>query len=167
VSDGTQFFGRSASDGLLSVGYDTTKRLVLADRHGDVFAGFDPTDTTLSAGLPDSRTYDPFGNSTSATGLKYRVGYQGDWTDPRSGDINQGARWYNPGTGTFNSQDTVSAAAGAASSVLNLYAYAGGNPLTYNDPDGHMYRDPGGSTNDCYHDPKKPIRARRSGRSAA
>jgi YD repeat-containing protein len=59
VSDGTQFFGRSASDGLLSVGYDTTKRLVLADRHGDVFAGFDPTDTTLSAGLPDSRTYDP------------------------------------------------------------------------------------------------------------
>jgi YD repeat-containing protein len=59
VSDGTQFFGRSASDGLLSVGYDTTKRLVLADRHGDVFAGLDPTDTTLSAGLPDSRNYDP------------------------------------------------------------------------------------------------------------
>jgi YD repeat-containing protein len=34
VSDGTQFFGRSASDGLLAVGYNTTKRLVLADRHG-------------------------------------------------------------------------------------------------------------------------------------
>jgi RHS repeat-associated protein len=157
VSDGTQFFGRSASDGLLSVGYDTTKRLVLADRHGDVFAGFDPTDTTLSAGLPDSRTYDPFGNSTSATGLKYRVGYQGDWTDPRSGDVNEGARWYNPTTGTFNSEDSVTAAAGASSSVLNLYAYAGGNPLTFNDPDGHQSRDPGGSTNDCYHDRTKPL----------
>ena len=104
------------SDGLLSVGYDTTKRLVLADRHGDVIAGFDPTDTTLSAGLPDTRTYDPFGNSTSATGLKYRVGYQGDWTDPRSGDVNQGARWYNPGTGTFNSRDTITYDAGVASS---------------------------------------------------
>lgn len=146
VSDGTQFFGRSASDGLLAVGYDTTKRLVLADRHGDVFAGFDPTDTTLAAGLPDSRTYDPFGNSTSANGLKYRVGYQGDWTDPRSGDINQGARWYNPDNGTFNSRDTISLDGGAASSLLNLYIYAGGNPITYNDPDGHMRVEPGGGT---------------------
>ena len=149
VSDGTQFFGRSASDGLLAVGYDTTKRLVLADRHGDVFAGFDPTDTTLSAGLPDSRTYDPFGNSTSATGLKYRVGYQGDWTDPRSGDINEGARWYTPSSGTFNTQDTITTPAGAASSVLNLYAYAAGNPLTYNDPDGHSSVDPGDGGGNC------------------
>ncbi|TCC36938.1 LamG-like jellyroll fold domain-containing protein [Kribbella sindirgiensis] len=157
VSDGTQFFGRGASDGLLSVGYDTTKRLVLADRHGDVIAGFDPADTTLGTGLPDTRTYDPFGNSTNATGLKYRIGYQGDWTDPRSGDINQGARWYNPSTGTFNTRDTVSYNAGTASSTLNLYAYAGGNPLTFNDPDGHLYDDPGGSDSHCYHDPKKPI----------
>ncbi|MER7249757.1 LamG-like jellyroll fold domain-containing protein [Kribbella sp. NPDC000426] len=150
VSDGTQFFGRSASDGLLSVGYDTTKRLVLADRHGDVFAGFDPTDTTLSTGLPDSRTYDPFGNSTTATGLKYRVGYQGDWTDPRSGDINQGARWYNPSTGTFNTQDTITYNAGTSSSVLNLYTYASGNPLTFIDPDGHSSKDPGDGGGNCY-----------------
>ncbi|WP_350274913.1 LamG-like jellyroll fold domain-containing protein [Kribbella sp. HUAS MG21] len=142
VSDGTQFFGRAASDGLLAVGYETTKRLVLADRHGDIVAGFDPADTTLGTGLPDTRTYDPFGNSTNATGLKYRVGYQGDWTDPRSGDVNQGARWYNPGTGTFNSRDTITHNAGTASSVLNLYGYAGGNPITLNDPDGHRPSDP-------------------------
>ncbi|MFI5714075.1 LamG-like jellyroll fold domain-containing protein, partial [Kribbella sp. NPDC051620] len=142
VSDGTQFFGRSASDGLLAVGYDTTKRLVLADRHGDVFGGFDPTDTTLATGLPDSRTYDPFGNSISANGLKYRVGYQGDWTDPRSGDVNQGARWYNTDSATFNSRDTMTYNAGVSSAVPNLYAYAGGNPLTFNDPDGHALQDP-------------------------
>ncbi|GAB3933062.1 hypothetical protein GCM10029976_039870 [Kribbella albertanoniae] len=152
VSDGTQFFGRSASDGLLSIGYETTKRLVLSDRHGDAIAGFDPTDTTLSAGLPDTRTFDPFGNSTSATGLKYRIGYQGDWTDPRSGDVNQGARWYNPESGTFNSRDTMSYAAGVASAVPNLYAYAGGNPLTFNDPDGHAFKDPGGDNKDCTRD---------------
>ncbi|MEI8413113.1 MULTISPECIES: LamG-like jellyroll fold domain-containing protein [unclassified Kribbella] len=157
VSDGTQFFGRSASDGLLSVGYETTKRLVLADRHGDVIAGFDPADTALAAGLPDTRTFDPFGNSTNATGLKYRVGYQGDWTDPRSGDVNQGARWYNAGSGTFNSRDTITHNAGTASSVLNLYSYTGGNPVTFNDPDGHMREDPGGGDSECYHDPKKPI----------
>jgi RHS repeat-associated protein len=164
VSDGTQFFGRAASDGLLAVGYDTTKRLVLADRHGDIVAGFDPADTTLGAGLPDTRTYDPFGQSTNATGLKYRVGYQGDWTDPRSGDVNQGARWYNPSTGTFNSRDTITHHAGTASSVLNLYAYAGGNPITLNDPDGHRPFDPELETGCFYQflgwDPKdedKPI----------
>ena len=142
VTDGTQSFGRSASDGLLSMGYDTTKRLVMADRHGDIIAGFDPTDTTLSTGLPDTRTYDPFGNSTNATGLKYRVGYQGDWTDPRSGDVNQGARWYNPDSATFNSRDTMTYAGGTAPSLPNLYAYAGGNPLTFNDPSGNYAVDP-------------------------
>ncbi|MFC9690939.1 LamG-like jellyroll fold domain-containing protein [Kribbella sp. NPDC056951] len=144
VTDGTQSFGRSASDGLLSIGYETTKRLVLSDRHGDAIAGFDPTDTTLSTGLPDTRTFDPFGNSTNATGLKYRIGYQGDWTDPRSGDVNQGARWYDPGTGTFNSRDTVSYAAGVSSALPNLYAYASANPVTMNDPDGHRAVDPEG-----------------------
>ncbi len=117
----------------------------LADRHGDAVAGFDPADTTLSAGLPDTRTFDPFGNSTSATGLKYRIGYQGDWTDPRSGDVNQGARWYDPSTGTFNSRDTTSYAAGASSALPNLYAYASANPLTLNDPDGHRAVDPEGA----------------------
>lgn len=73
VTDGTQSFGRSASDGLLSMGYDTTKRLVMADRHGDIIAGFDPTDGALTTGLPDTRTYDPFGNSTAATGPKCHV----------------------------------------------------------------------------------------------
>ena len=145
VTDGTQSFGRSASDGLLSMGYDTTKRLVMADRHGDIIAGFDPTDGALSTGLPDTRTYDPFGNSTNASGLKYRVGYQGDWTDPRSGDVNQGARWYNPGSATFNSRDTQTYEGGVASSLPNLYAYATGNPLTFNDPDGHRAVDPEGS----------------------
>jgi RHS repeat-associated protein len=153
VTDGTQSFGRSASDGLLSVGYEATKRLVLADRHGDIIGGFDPTDTTLAAGLPDSRTYDPFGNSTAANGLKYRIGYQGDWTDPRSGDVNQGARWYNTESGTFNSRDTISHAAGSASSLPNLYAYAGGNPLTFNDPSGNYRKDPdnpGSTRKHCY-----------------
>ncbi|GAB3816658.1 RHS repeat-associated core domain-containing protein [Kribbella italica] len=87
--------------------------------------------------MPDSRTYDPFGNSTAANGLKYRVGHQGDWTDPRSGDVNKGARWYNPESGMFNSRDTISHAAGSASSLPNLYAYAAGNPLTFNDPTGN------------------------------
>jgi RHS repeat-associated protein len=153
VSDGTQFFGRSASDGLLSVGYDTTKRLVLADRHGDIFGGFDPVDNTLTTGLPDTRTYDPFGNSTAATGLKYRIGYQGDWTDPRSGNVNQGARWYDTDSGTFNSRDTMSYNAGVASSLPNLYAYGAGNPVTLNDPTGNTAIDPengGGMKQKCH-----------------
>ena len=147
VTDGTQNFGRGAGDGLLSIGYAATKRLILADRHGDVIGGFDPADTTLSAGLPDSRSFDPFGKSTAASGTTYRVGYQGDWTDPNNGDVNQGARWYDPDSGTFNSRDTMSYAAGVASSLPNLYAYATGNPVTFNDPTGNSPFDPPDSPN--------------------
>ncbi|WP_433161682.1 RHS repeat-associated core domain-containing protein [Kribbella sp. CA-247076] len=77
----------------------------------------------------------------------YRVGYQGDWTDPRTGDVNQAARWYNPGTGTFTSRDTMTYDAGVPCTRPNLYAYAGANPLTFHDPDGQMFHDAGGGGN--------------------
>jgi RHS repeat-associated protein len=62
---------------------------------------------------------------------------------PVVGDVNQGARWYNPESGTFNSPDTMSYAAGVASSLPNLYAYGAGNPVTLNDPTGNsVFHDP-------------------------
>ncbi|MFC0627422.1 RHS repeat-associated core domain-containing protein [Kribbella deserti] len=119
-----------------AAGAGATKRVVLADGHGDIAGGFDPADLALAA-LPDSRTFDPFGEPLANSGVEYQIGHQGDWTDPTTGDTNQGARWYNPGSGTFNSRDTVNYKAGTPSNFPNLYAYAGGSPVRYDDPTGN------------------------------
>jgi hypothetical protein len=40
-------------------------------------------------------------------------------------------RWYDPGTGRFTQEDPIGFAGG-----INLYAYAGNDPVTYSDPFG-------------------------------
>ena len=36
------------------------------------------------------------------------LGYQGHYTDPSTGLVDMAARWYNPSTGSFTSNDTTS-----------------------------------------------------------
>lgn len=134
VADGTSVYARGPGDELLATASGSTERLSLSDRHGDVVGGFDPADTTL-AQLPDSTAYDPFGTVTQRTGSTGAIGFQGDWTDPGTGQVDMGARWYSPGTGGFTSRDSVDTSAGADGG--NRYAYAAGDPLGRIDPDGH------------------------------
>ncbi len=135
VSDGTSTYGRDVDGEVMSSATGTTKRSLLADQHGDVIGGFDPSDTALSQ-LADSRTYDPWGKVTGATGTTANVGFQGSWTDSATGQIDMGSRWYSPDTGTFDSRDSVQYSSGA-SSLANKYLYGAGNPITNNDPDGY------------------------------
>lgn len=130
VTDGTSTYGRDAAGGLLSIAAGTDKRLTVSDAHGDVVGSMNPSGT----GLADSTTFDPFGKVTAGT--KRQVGFQGDWTDPDTGQVNMGARWYQPSTGAFTSRDTVSAASGS-SVLFNRYTYGAGRPLDMIDPDGH------------------------------
>lgn len=132
VSDSDSLYGRGASGELLSLQQGTEKRLAVTDKHGDLVGGFDPA----QAGMQDSTAYDPFGKQIASAGTKRSVGYQGDWTDPDSGQVNMGARWYQPNTGAFASRDTVSASSGA-SILFNRYTYGAGRPLDMIDPDGH------------------------------
>ncbi|MEV0809801.1 RHS repeat-associated core domain-containing protein [Micromonospora sp. NPDC050200] len=134
VADGTSVYGRGPGDELLATGTGGTERLALSDRHGDVVGGFDPADTTL-AKLPDSTAYDPFGTVTQKTGSTGAIGFQGDWTDPGTGQVDMGDRWYSPATGGFTSRDSADTSAGADGG--NRYAYAAGDPLGRIDPDGH------------------------------
>ena len=69
-------------------------------------AAINPADTQLST-LNDSTAYDPFGKEATSTGSTGRLGFQGDWTDPDTGEVDMAARWYQPGTGTFTSRDSV------------------------------------------------------------
>lgn len=104
------------------------------DQHTDVVGVVDPSTGQLSG----SRTFDPFGTVVAASGIKPGLGYQHQYTDPGTGNVNMGARWYQPSTGTFASRDNA---------VLdprdignsNRYAYAGGNPLTQTDPEGYFW----------------------------
>jgi RHS repeat-associated protein len=131
----TETYGRSVDGSLLSVASGVDQRLVVTDQHGDVVGGFAPADATLSA-LPDTTSFKPYGERTSTKGRSYGVGYQGDWTDPTSGQVNMGARWYSPASGSFVSRDT--ATYGGGDSILaNKYTYAAGNPMTLTDPDGN------------------------------
>jgi RHS repeat-associated protein len=78
----------------------------------------------------------PFGDPLAATGsFDPQLGYQSDWTDPDSGHVWMGARWYDGGWATFLSRDSMSGELSTPVS-LNRYTYAWANPLAYWDPTG-------------------------------
>jgi RHS repeat-associated protein len=136
VADATAIYARDPDGGLLAIAEGQDKRLALTDKHGDVVGDFNPIDTTLTT-LTDSAAYDPFGQITaqSTGGTAGNLGYQGDWTDPTTNQINMGARWYNPGTGTFNSRDGLTLNP-YPSVQANRYTYANADPLDHIDPTG-------------------------------
>ncbi|MCU7729892.1 polymorphic toxin-type HINT domain-containing protein [Actinoplanes sp. KI2] len=135
IDDGTEKYGRDADGDLLSVSSSGSGvKLTVSDSHDDVVGTFAPGGSLGS--LDSSTAYDPFGQKTATTGSLPHVGFQGDWTDPATGQVDMGARWYEPGTGTFVSQDTANYTSGD-SVLANKYAYAGDNPLGNNDPTGN------------------------------
>lgn len=138
VKDQTASYGRGPADELLSVAQGGTARLSLSDRHGDVVGTMSATDGAAAAPA-QSTAYDPFGRrlgNGESGGISGNAGYQGDYTDPDTAQINMGARWYDAGTGTFDSRDSYTYASGA-SILANRYTYGAGAPLDYSDPDGH------------------------------
>ncbi|SCL73361.1 RHS repeat-associated core domain-containing protein [Micromonospora peucetia] len=135
VTDGAGRYSRGPTGEVLGVGQGTEQLLALTDGHGDVVAGIDPADSTLGK-LADSKAYDPFGKVVATEGDPGDLGFQGDWTDPTTGQVDMGARWYEPGTGAFVSRDPVNYSTGDAI-LANRYTYAAGDPLAHIDPDGY------------------------------
>jgi len=48
---------------------------------------------------------EPLGEYSAGVALS-GLGFQGDFTDPTTGDVNMGARWYTPSSGTFRNRDS-------------------------------------------------------------
>jgi RHS repeat-associated protein len=71
------------------------------------------------------------------------IGYTGSLTDAfangTTGHILDGARWYDPSTGNFTTQDADSYLGSPSNG--NRYAYAADNPANYTDPTGHVSLD--------------------------
>ena len=89
--------------------------------------------------VTDTYRFDAFGIRLIQTGnTKNPYGYRSEETDELTGFVYLRARYMNPATGTFISEDTFG---GVLSSpiTLNRYAYAGQNPVSFVDPSGHFY----------------------------
>ena len=138
ASDGTNLYSRGPGgdlEGIGAVGQGTGSGLTAwTDLHHDVVADFTATGTTLTG----SAAYDPLGNKIGTSSLTGSLGYQGEYTDRTTGNVNMDSRWYSPATGQFTSRDTISNSPVPNSAAANPFAYGNGNPLTASDPTGHM-----------------------------
>jgi RHS repeat-associated protein len=132
VSDGTDLISRSPGGRILGVANGTDAYRAGTNRHGDL------TYLIGASGQPVmGRSYDPFGVVTEAFGtVDPSVGFQSDFTDPSSGLVWTGARWYSPQWASFISRDTVGGELRTPVG-LNRYTYGFASPMTYWDPDGH------------------------------
>ncbi|MEW2426430.1 RHS repeat-associated core domain-containing protein [Micromonospora sp. NPDC047644] len=87
--------------------------------------------------LSGSYTYDPYGKVVKTVGSNNEIidNAIGFASGTRHDDLTKfGRRWYDPNTGRFTQQDSLSFLADPANG--NRYAYAAGNPVNYVDPTG-------------------------------
>lgn len=128
----------NGSSGATTLSWNLTNKTagaLIANGHSDAVGRLDTSGT-----LASPTAYDPFGNRTSGSstaGATTYVGYQGAWTDPATGSVRMGARWYEPTLGRFLTQDTADVPVTNGGST-NLFAYADANPLNETDPSGHF-----------------------------
>jgi RHS repeat-associated protein len=88
--------------------------------------------SNTSGALAQTYTYDSFGNTTNSTGsLTNFFRYAGREFDTETGLYYMRARYFDPQTGRFLSEDPIEFRGG-----INFYAYVGNNAVNQTDPDG-------------------------------
>jgi RHS repeat-associated protein len=107
---------------------------LVADRQGTVVAAMRDSGTQEVNANFFSR--DPYGQLQGASGsggtLNPEAGFAGASTPNASGGfVYLRNRWYDPQTGRFLTQDPIGLAGG-----VNLYSYAGNDPVNFDDPFG-------------------------------
>ena len=111
--------------------------------NGEVFYLFDLLGSTseltnLSGTMVQGYQYDAWGNVIQSYGSSSNtVEFTGQLSDSVTGLDYYGARYYDPATGTFITQDTYLGEDDLPIS-LDRYVYAYANPLRYTDPTGNM-----------------------------
>jgi len=142
---------RSYEPGMATFGWydDGISELPVPDASTVAYLGTDLIGTTrhmtdVNNAVIDPVVYTAFGERIDGT--NHRYGYAGAWGyqshsfgevgPPLDPDtvfpyLHVGARYYDPATGRFLQRDPIGVRGG-----LNLYLYAGANPLIFVDPDG-------------------------------
>ncbi len=110
---------------LISMEQNGQKGYYVFNGHGDVVQM-----RSTSGEQVYGKRYDAFGvemtSGTSTSQFANPFGYAGEYTDVESGNIYLRARYYNPNTGRFMSEDP-------AKDGTNWYVYAENNPVMYID----------------------------------
>ena len=142
--DGAVIEERNASDNSLLAHYRYADRLISLDTGGSIqYYHHDALGSTVNLTNPDGSTrvsykLDPWGNIRSQSGTSVnRQIFTGQEYDEKTGLFYFGARYYDPDTARFITQDTYLGEQGVPPS-LHRYLYAYSNPLSYYDPDGHI-----------------------------
>jgi large repetitive protein len=142
ASDGTSAYSWDPSGNLTGVKQGGSGVLAYTDAHTDVVGDFTAKGTALSG----SAAFDPWGTVLATSGtVSGRLGFQSQYTDPASGQVDMGARWYSPARAGFDNADTVSVDPVPNAAAGNPFAYVADNPLDGMDPSGHMMITGGGS----------------------
>jgi RHS repeat-associated protein len=101
----------------------------LTDNLGSVLRVIDSSGVAVN-----SYSYDPFGVTTSSSaGVAQPFGYTGAHTNPATGLLHLGARYYDPTLGRFTQPDP-------SRQETNDYLYAGGTPINHVDPTGESLK---------------------------
>ncbi|WP_297546882.1 LamG-like jellyroll fold domain-containing protein [Amycolatopsis sp.] len=133
TGDGTSTYSYTPMGTPLGVRQGGVASVASADAHTDLTALVDPA----TGAVTGSRTYSPFGQVTASAGTQTSLGYQDQYTDSASGNVNMGARWFQPSTGGFASRDTTGLDPRDTSNA-NRYGYAATDPMTGTDPTGRL-----------------------------
>lgn len=85
--------------------------------------------------------YSDFGEAAATADESFfnEICYTGAVYDNATGMYYMRARYYEPGTGRFITQDTYRGEA-SDSGTWHLYAYCSNDPVNYTDPSGHRYK---------------------------
>jgi RHS repeat-associated protein len=102
-----------------------------ADGLGSITSMEDGTGSAVAA-----YTYDAFGNITNSAGsITNPFRYTGREWDSETSLYYYRARYYDPSTGRFLSEDSTGFEGG-----VNFFAYVGNNPTNITDSDGHAFK---------------------------
>jgi len=104
----------------------------LTDHLGSIRDLVHYVEATDQSTVDEHFTYSAFGEVTSGDTSRIRYLYTAQEYDADTGLFYYDARWYDPNTGEFISNDPIGFAAGDA----NLYRYVGNQPTTLTDPSG-------------------------------
>ncbi len=125
--------GTTPTANLLTGGLD--ERFVRTDSNGTLNYLTDALGSTIALTDPSGNSdvqygYDPYGNMTVAGSTTNSYAYTGSEFDGLGIDYYR-ARYYNPQTGRFLSEDPIGLKGG-----INKYAYTHDDPINYRDPSG-------------------------------